>query len=75
MSLLTPISERSLPNTPAQSSINVTVHAGSVGGYTNPHVGGMETVIEEEEVGNAEAQHPERKFSFRRRKGMPGTVP
>src|SRR5258708_6542540 len=47
MSLLPPINERSLPNTPAPSSINVTVQTKSMDGYTNPQVGGMETVIEE----------------------------
>jgi len=75
MSFLTPINERSLPNTPAPSSINDTVHTKS---DMNPHVGGMETVVEEEEVGNVEAQpegNPDRKFSFRRRKGMPRVEP
>ena len=78
MSLLSTINERSRPTTPAPSSINVTVHAKSVDGNTNPRVGGMETVIEEEDVGNAETQpeeHPQRKFRFGRRKGMLGIVP
>jgi hypothetical protein len=40
---------------------------------TNARVGGMETVLEEGDVGNTEAQpeeHPNRTFKFGRRKGM-----
>ena len=68
MSLLTHGNERSLSATPAPSSVNGTVR-------TNTRVGGMETVLEEGDVGNTEAQpeeHPKRMFKFGRGKGMPG---
>ena len=75
MSFLTHGNERSHQTTPAPSSVNVTVPTKSGDGHTNTRVGGMETVLEEGDVGNTEAQpeeHPKRMFRFGRRKGMPG---
>ena len=71
MTFLTPTNEKSLPSTPAQSFTNVTVHMRSADGQTGARVGGMETVIEEGGVGNAEVQpeeQPKRKFRFRRQR-------
>ena len=75
MSFLSHGNERSRSATPAPSSVNVTVPTKSGDGHTNTRVRGMETVLEEGDVGNTEAQpeeHPKRMFKFGRRKGMLG---
>lgn len=75
MALLAPVNEEGHPATPAPSSSNSTMHAKSMDRHTNAYIGGMDTVVEEEDIGNAETQpeeHPERKFRFgKRHKGMP----
>jgi hypothetical protein len=78
MTLLTPTNDKSLPTTPAQGSINVSVNPKSVDGHTNTRIGEMETVIEEGGMDNTEVlpdRHYKRKFRFGSGKGMPGMVP